>query len=239
MFSHYEECPRCVTNGRDSRRDNLGVYSDGGAHCFSCGYHVYPKYYKPKPVELNVNKSKLPGDFQREIPKQAWEWLLSYGLPISYWFPFTGYSPKEERLVFTVGGESSMAFSIGRYVGERIGKEAPRKWHTWGDSHKHTEVIGNEGNCVVVVEDLISAHKVGQVNTCIPLFGTNFHNCHYYYLIQSNKPVILWLDKDQELNVKRKALQVESVINNPVKVVVSEKDPKELSFDTIKGIING
>jgi len=32
-------CPVCAENGRDTSRDNLCVYEDGGKHCFACGYH--------------------------------------------------------------------------------------------------------------------------------------------------------------------------------------------------------
>ena len=33
------QCPACANNGRDTSRDNLCVYVDGGKHCFACGYH--------------------------------------------------------------------------------------------------------------------------------------------------------------------------------------------------------
>lgn len=36
-------CPACREKGRDQSGDNLEVYPDGHAHCFSCGHHV-PKY---------------------------------------------------------------------------------------------------------------------------------------------------------------------------------------------------
>ena len=36
---------------------------------------------------------------------------------------------------------------------------------------------------VVLVEDLVSAHKVGQVTTCIPLFGVQTHPAHFYFLL--------------------------------------------------------
>lgn len=33
-----EACPECRSIGRDNSGNNLARYSDGGAHCFSCGY---------------------------------------------------------------------------------------------------------------------------------------------------------------------------------------------------------
>lgn len=222
---HYEPCPRCRERGRDTRGDNLVSYYDGSGHCFSCGYHRFPKYAALKSINKvkdNVPKSLLPFDFTREVPATALKWLLQYGLPYTYWKESIGYSPKEERLVFTVGNPTQ--FSIGRYVGMRD----MRKWYVWGDSHRHTEAIGN-GPVVVLVEDLISAHKVGQVTTAIPLFGTKIHPCHLYYLINDIRPVILWLDKDQEYNVKKQALQLQSLINREVRVVSTDKDPKYLT----------
>lgn len=231
MRSRYEPCPKCRAKGNDNAGDNLVYWPDGSAHCFSCGYHIHPKHYIPKVVENNVPKSLCPVDFTREVPTEYLKWLLQFGLPWSYWKESIGYSPSEERLIFRVEYNGTLAFSIGRYTG--VADPAPRKWYTWGDPHKHCHVVRPTGegqsNSIVLVEDLISAHKVGQVATCIPLFGTRWHPCHLYYLINEAKPVILWLDKDQANTVKGKALQLEQLLNQPVTVVSTDKDPKWLT----------
>jgi hypothetical protein len=109
-----------------------------------------------------------------------------------------------------------------------------RKWYVWGDCHRHCEVIGHgRGSSVVLVEDLISAHKVGQVCESIPLFGTKIHPPVIYYLKQANKPVILWLDKDQELNTKRQAMQLQSLIDLPVRIIHTDKDPKYITIEEL------
>ena len=234
---HYEQCPRCDAIGRDTRRDNVGVYSDGSKHCFSCGWHKFPVGFRQIKELNNGSKSLLPADFTWEVPSRAWQWVIQYGLPISYWQPFTGYSPAEERLVFRVG--TPLVFGIGRYLGTEPGH---RKWYVWGDPHKHCEVVGEatKTTSVVLVEDLISAHKVANANyTAIPLFGTRLHPCHLYYLNHSPnlRTVTLWLDKDQELRVKREALRLESLINKPVNIITTDKDPKAISFVDIANIL--
>lgn len=230
----YEACPKCTANGKDSRGDNLVVYDNGHSHCFACGFHGFPKHYTPVIKENNGPKSLCPSDFTREVPTTAWKWLLQYGLSYTYWQAHCGYSTEQgERLVFQVRQGESLAFSIGRLLSEPTKQQ--RKWYVWGDSHKHCEIIGGgRGNAIVLVEDLVSAHKVGQLNECIPLFGTRVHPCHIHYLGNAKKPVIFWLDKDQELNVKKQALQLQSLIDQPVTIVTTEKDPKCLSFETIQ-----
>jgi hypothetical protein len=179
----------------------------------------------------------LPFDFTREVPTSAWKWLLQYGLSYSYWKEHCGYSKTEGRLVFTIG--KPVAFSIGRLIEDGYGKG--RKWYVWGNAHTHCEIV-NEGADqkeapIVLVEDLISAHKVGQVATAIPLFGTNIYKPHLYYLMQAGRPVKLWLDKDQEGNVKKKALGLQALINNSVDIVLTPNDPKEYTSAQIKEIL--
>lgn len=260
-FSHYEGCPRCIDRGQDSRRDNLGVYRDGSAHCWACGYHRSGSVYKrwassttESSSELNNGqKSLLPRDWTREVPADAWQWVMQYGLSWRYWQESVGYSPSTRRLVFQVGGvdkddqgnlvrTGSLAFSIGRYVGPPTDDKKLRKWHVWGDSHKHAELLrytrDTSSRQLVLVEDVVSAHKVAQVADCIPLFGTTVHPCHMYALINSNQDVYLWLDKDQEWASKKKALQIGSILGREVSIVVTDKDPKELSVKQIEACLS-
>lgn len=264
-MSKTSPCPRCRERGNDRAGDNLVHFLDGGAHCFSCSFHIHPtgmgltgKSDEPK------NKAVLPYDFTREVPTAALKWLLQYGLPWSYWKDQIGYSPSEERLVFLVG--EGPVFSIGRYVGTKQGKDAPRKWYVWGDSHKHCEVIrprycevvrpsvdsptlalpsGRDQRTVVLVEDLVSAHKVvvAMQNTAtpvvaIPLFGTVIHKPHLYYLMQEKfGSIMLWLDKDQQGVVMKKAMGLQALVGVPVGIVSTEQDPKEISLDKIEGLL--
>lgn len=264
LFSHYEPCPKCRHQGRDTRGDNLGVYKDDSAHCWSCGYHragsIFKKWSSSSAHGASVNepKSLFPPDFTREVPTSAWTWLMQYGLGYNYWKEVVGFSPKENRLVIQVGGtkhdeegnlqrNGPMAFSIGRLVGPpSVDGKPNKKWYVWGDSHKHAEVVvgkfdsrvGGHDSAVVLVEDVVSAHKVAHAGfTSMPLFGTQVHPAHLYYLLNEAKPVVLWLDKDQELPVRRRALRLESVLGSAVRVVVTDDDPKSLNVNTIKDVL--
>ena len=235
-----EACPICQSNGRDTRGDNLAVYEDNSKYCFSCHSSFLSQYYIPKPKVNDGPKSLCPGDLTREIPGKALKWLLQFGLHWDYWKESVSYSPHYERLVFEVRNGHNLVFSIGRY----FGSNKDPKWFVWGDCHKHCEVVNptgllwrptdeRENRPIVLVEDLISAHKVGQVATCVPLFGTKVHPCHYYYLMQEQRPIVLWLDKDQEYNVKRLAMHIESIVGQPIQINTTKYDPKLLAFDDI------
>jgi hypothetical protein len=238
---------------------------DGSAHCFACGYHQHAKRYLPKVKEQNdAEKAVLPRDFTREVPAKGWKWLLQYGLPYSYWKPYTGYSPAEDRLILTVG--SPVQFSIGRYLGPdanegrggergrsvrlqgKAGDVLPvsvgshRKWKLWGDRHRYAEVLGlqNSGayEGVVLVEDIISAHKVAQVAPALALFGTDIHKTAIQTLRSLKRPIALWLDEDMYGDLPRRINRLTTFLNVPVTFIRKRKDPKEYSLDEIKGILS-
>jgi len=245
-FEHYEQCPRCFERGKDSRGDNCAVYSDGGKHCFSCGFHTFSKHYTPRVQEkerLNNGQAHvLPVDFSREIPSHALQWLLQYGLPYSYWKPFIGWSEKESRLVFTIGDGPS--FSIGRYIPRALAvppERVPRKWYVWGNSHASPHVLGDyskDAPCITLVEDLISAHKLAYYGfPTIPLFGTNIFTSCIPVLRHIGLPIVLWLDADQEGTLQRKCQWLSVVTKQRVSYVITALDPKCLSEENINGTL--
>lgn len=232
-FTHYEACPKCQENGRDSRSDNLARYSDGGGHCFSCGWHLFSKLHIPEvKEEKNVNESVLPYDFTREVPRAGWQWLLQYGLGWKYWQKYCGYSPSNERLVFTVGEPTE--FSIGRYVGTP--KDGTRKWFVWGEAHKTPHVYGDieTAKTLVLCEDIVSAHKLAQVTAVIPLFGTNIFPSMFPVLRHIGLPITMWLDWDQQNNAIKGGARLSALTGLPVVNQFTVKDPKELSTKEIK-----
>ena len=239
----FEQCPRCAKEGRDSRRDNLAVYSDGSVHCFgNCGYHRSAKTFVRRVENVNENKAVLPDDFTREIPARGWKWLLQYGLSYTYWLPFVGFSEATQRLIIAVG--SPYKFSIGRYVGEDAkerSKNDPtfRKWRLWGDRSEYTEILGKDKTGpVVLVEDIISAHKVAQVATCIPLFGTKVLDNVMRELIRLKRPVALWLDADQYTLLAPKLNRLQTFLVVPVRYIKTEKDPKAYGTDEIRELLS-
>lgn len=249
----YEPCPRCRHGGNDSRGDNLVIYPDESSHCFSCGYHRSPSYRGPneslarktnKALEEINGATVLPADFSRDVDPAGWRWLLQYGLALSYWKEQgVGYSETHGRLIFPVPGRAPH-FSIGRLIKTNEGEEGKHipKWKVWGNCHSHAERIGT-GKTIVLVEDLLSAHKVaatGQASV-FPLFGTVVHPAHIKALVEASRgldePIRLWLDHDQQMYTKNKALRLQLLLNFPVNVIHTKEDPKSLTLNEIKEIL--
>ncbi len=231
----YEGCPRCISNGKDTRNDNLSIFSDGGSHCWSCGYHHFPKYYVGEQREKEkLNAAVLPTDFTREVPGHALKWLLQYHLPFSYWSPFIGWSEKDSRLVFTVG--AGPEFSIGRYIqGDDHQDKLPRKWYAYGNCHESAHILGDytKASQIVLVEDLISAHKLSSVVPTICLFGTRVFDGCIPTLRHIGLAITLWLDKDQEGTMPKQCQRLETLTGLPVTYVVTTSDPKCLTLEKI------
>lgn len=232
--THHEQCPKCAERGSDRKGDNLGVWADGSGYCFSCGYYLPPSFRLKTLTKGKVDdteKAVLPSDFQDEVPSEYWKWLLQYGLPYEYWRPFTGFTERENRIVFKVGNPTK--FSIGRTLD--VGKS---KWKVYGDKSSYVEVISEEiPKEVVLVEDLISAHKVGQVTTSIPLFGTTIGDLVLRKLITLGRPVALWLDNDQYGNLARRLGRLQTFTGKSVRYIRTDKDPKSYSVAEITEIL--
>ena len=69
LFKFKSQCPKCVEKGGDKSKDNLANYSDGGKHCFSCGYHVRgdEAYIPSEDEEVLENIKELSEDSKKRI----------------------------------------------------------------------------------------------------------------------------------------------------------------------------
>jgi len=72
LFKFKSQCPKCVEKGGDKSKDNLANYSDGGKHCFSCGYHIHgDENYTPSEEEEVLDDIKEMSNESKERIKQG------------------------------------------------------------------------------------------------------------------------------------------------------------------------
>ena len=72
LFKFKSQCPKCVEKGGDKSKDNLANYSDGGKHCFSCGYHVHgDEAYIPSEEDEVLDDIKEMSDESKKRIKEG------------------------------------------------------------------------------------------------------------------------------------------------------------------------
>jgi len=228
-------CPACAERGADRSGDNLGVYDDGHSYCFSCGYSSGASLSKKlgeRPRRI-LNVPELPDDLDTEIKDPGKSWLAKYlDFPVKVL-----WSDSKQSLYFPL---TDMSYAR-RYCG--TDKNVP-KWINYG-INKETLIIIAENNLtlkedvLVLVEDPISAYKVGHTHTypVMPIFGSHIDLTRLARIKQLGyNKVIIWLDWDKRHYVLKPS-ELAQAIGMKVNVIRTELDPKELQYEEIIKIL--
>lgn len=233
-----QACPICQKNGNDTRGDNLIRYSDGGYHCFACGYHKSPSGYS-RILADNSQSSKeisLPSDVEFLINNKGLQWLEQYNLTekeisdnLIMWSCF------RQMLIFPYFDSNKKLLA---WQGRCFAPDAKSKWFSQGPLADVDVVIGDgRSHTVIFVEDIVSAIKVGRHVPAMPLFSSELSFKRILRACRRFSAGILWLDPD-----KRSASILQAsrglTVGFPVSVRVSDHDPKEHDDDEIKQICN-
>lgn len=261
LIEKRQQCPY-----RDRPHSNLAyaVYTNG-SWCYSCnrGNLSARDFYNGSKKEHIVPKDLIfPSGATRnikEFPLYILAWLYNYYVyeeaivsnhiyyaPYSYFKTRNGVECDGESLVFPVIIDMEIVAYQQRFF--------PSKQFYSTGINKHIFDIGNyQTDTVVLVEDYISAIRVGEIENCIWLAGTNITNSMLNYITKNYSNVKIWLDGDtpgQEASQKaRKKLvkmyelmNIKFAFNCPksrsVSNIVTELDPKEYSNSEIRGLLN-
>lgn len=228
-FLRHEQCPACAANGRDRKKNNLGVYSDGHSYCYSCGWgSAGSTANKLRNMAHRATKEipALPEDITNKLGREAYDWLLQYFEPKD--FPRCLYSSSERKLYFMF---ENGAYQY-RYFGDN--KDHP-KWVGYGINDSLIHIVGDvHSTSIILVEDLISAVKVGHITPTLCLFGSNISLKRLATLkLLGYNEIIIWLDWDKK-EYAIKAAQLAQNIGLQSRVIHTKLDPKEYNLEQIK-----
>lgn len=244
LFLRHESCPKCRENGEDRSGNNLGIWTDH-KFCFKCeywegssaGYSVNNPDNKKKEKKTNVLDIDLPFDCSSDLPKRCLDWLKSYGITNDeIEVNSLLWSEVYQRLIFPVRDNSgNLLYYQGRSFNEDGAKYS--KYHTEGQANKIYHFLGNRNtHRVVVVEDLISAIKVGRHTYCLPLWGSNINEDRIKGLSLLAESLWIWLDKDKaEYSLKTRLRSLPYF--EEVRCIITDKDPKFYNDEEIKEIL--
>lgn len=210
-FIQFHPCPKCGS------KDNLAEYSEN-FHCFGCGYHKR-KNTLARVRSLNAVDELKSEDVSKGITLnktlavEARKWLLWYGLT------------EEEMQQFTYDYENDVLylfFSESYRVGRVFATDTKTRYTSKG---KKPVLRYGKGDTCVLVEDIISAIKVGRNYTAIPMLGAKPTE-EIIQALDDYDEVVLWGDADKmrENIVVRNKLSER--LGKQVKLCFTSLDPK-------------
>lgn len=172
----------------------------------------------------------LPEDYTPRISDAGVAWLMKYGITPDEIKRFKiGYSPSANRVILPVYRDGALIFWQGRALGEAKPKYLSP--HIKGDN-KWFVNPSVTSTTVVLVEDVLSAIKVGRVSASIALLGSHIPNSILDICSQYDK-IILWLDYDKRVEAVKYAKRLHSLLGKQILVVATQKDPKEYPTEEI------
>ena len=231
--------------GKDTRGNNLAVYDDGHSYCFSCRYYVpsvttvtsiKSKLYKQK-VSDQEHETLVLGQVTYAIPPAPRAWLSNYGITDDeIHLHNICWNYDKSSLVFPIyNGEQLMGYS-SRYFGDnpdhpRYVNRSFRRGHFKLFPQKSTDIF-------VLVEDFVSAIKVGRQYNAIPILGSFVPIDLILSLVYQQPRLRIWLDRDKALEAIKYSNRARQFIPDCA-TIITEKDPKEYSDKEIKEIVSG
>jgi hypothetical protein len=235
-------CPYCTSS------DAYVEYADGGAKCFSCGKYIPANKYKalgqsPKATIGASVCPQLPEDAKgllkapyTAITQAAYIWVHKYGITDAEIDEHNFcISEKERLLIFPVYGNSLRDLIMWQ---AKTFKPGMPKYITRGKPEEVLHIIGaDKGRCITLVEDLISAIKIGRQAPAAPLWGSHVSQTQAMRLSRLYDSANLYLDYDKKDSSIKQCMKNSCIIK--MKPIVTALDPKEYSDEQIKSALCG
>lgn len=249
-------CTKCNdTRGRLYERETeKGVIF----HCFNCNYSGFRPHKPFTPSELlkrleernqsvipsasgTANKVRLPYDFDERIPNKGLQWFYKYGIFQEDIKKFHfGYSQKYNRVILPVFDDEELVYYQARTL-DPPSKNNPKYINVRQSGAKNVwfkNFSNTKNDVLVVVEDILSAVKVGKVTNAVSLLGS-YIPTSFTTLCNDFDKIYLWLDRDKLKESIAYAKKLRLYSGKLVSVVVRDKDPKEHNISEIEEILNG
>lgn len=222
-------CHRCGKGGVIG----LGDLSTGGIRSFAQGR----RERAPEPTGV-VRSVKLPRDYTPEIPPAGLVWLYGVGItPDEIAKCNIGYSPGLSRVILPVyDRDGVLIYWQGRYLGDHKADKQRKYLNQWmaGRQSIYFRNERHQGDTeVVLVEDILSAIKVGRVTNAIALlFATVPLHLGKSLVEQGYTTIWIWLDADKSVYSANQVVRMRA-FGYPARRVYSPRDPKHYAVDEI------
>lgn len=224
-FLRNTRCPKCAEQGNDRSGNNLAIYSDTHKYCFACGYYEkgdIVEKYKQKLVPKTSSSFFTPA---LTFDDKALLYLKKYGLTDkeiedNYFWDETGF------LVFNAN-----VFQNARNFNNTFPKYISR-----GTIRGNEVIFHKSKNYVIIVEDSVSAIKVGRVCSSVAIHNSVIPHELLMRLSKDYDNLGIWLDPDKQKEMLGESKKAAIYFNN-VKVIWTDKDPKDFTTKEITQIL--
>jgi hypothetical protein len=179
------------------------------------------------------------------LPKGPLAWLRQYGITDEEIHQNQlCWNPERQHLVFPIRESNAAGIAGGRGVlpGDRVVATCSRsfgpgpKYLTQGNT-KHYKVFPRANNIYVLVEDFVSAIKVGRHYNCIPLLGAHVSLDLILSLVFRKPRLRIWLDPDKRIEAMKYTARALQYIPDCA-TIVADKDPKDYGNEELKSIVS-
>ncbi len=245
LLSMSKDCPSC---GSNHKTKPYCIYTNG-THCFSCGHTKTTD--RNFIVSTKIQSSdivKLP-DFEdnpANFSTESLRWLYKYHV---YEFLIREYRIMEAEgpsLIFPVVKDNVLTMYQRRWItGERRIITGGPKTHMYSHSAK--------SDTVIIVEDMLSCIRVGELLPTLCLFGTKLKYEEINNIINNYTNIILWLDGDKpgqeaaatienqlkqeaKKHIRKKAFELRDQII--IKNILTKYDPKVYTKTELRRILD-
>lgn len=241
MGKHVETnlpCPDCGSS------DALTRYPDG-SYCFSCKKVTSTKLelnqvFNPA-METVSTIPPLPTDTTKSIGWDAMKWLRQYGITDNeIQRNDICWSSVRRWLIFPFYGDDH-DITVIAWEARNFGHIGP-KTYFFGDKSDFIHIVSYEKlaqeDTIVIVEDIISAIKVGRVYPCLCLFGSHMDRISLSrvkkMIAGTNKMhLTFWLDQDK-LGDALKFANMANFLEFDTAVINTVADPKTYDATRIR-----
>lgn len=196
ILSRSKDCPYC---GNDHSNECFIQY-ENGHHCFSCGqgsrkdsthYAFRPQIEEPE--SNGIVLAKYTSNI-KEFSTEALDWL--YG---NYIYETT---IKKYNIVYCPpqnGKDESIILPLDKDLNQYQRRFFPKNFYSTPGVKKTLFVPGQDlgSTSLCIVEDYVSAIRVGEAMTTLCLFGTSVTNEQLDYVVSKYDSIYIWLDDDE------------------------------------------
>lgn len=245
LIAHGLPCNNCGSS------DAMAEY-ENNFYCFSCKHSISKKQRKPSKYTnmlrstVAPKKLILPEDVTTDLPDEARAYLYKYHFTDQLikkrriqWSDSTiiwsnnkqAYVETGPRIIFPYSNEEGLRY----FEAKSLDRTTSLKYITvGGKSLCYPCSIGFSHPFVVIVEDMMSAMRIGEQYPVIALRGTAFNSEKLIQLAETRREYIIWLDsdapgQDAARNLTRQLTRFGKVYN-----IKSKKDPKCYTNKEIK-----